>query len=120
MFTHVRLAHFHSSCFQIVLSENPLAMRMLIALGTALLYSSLGGCWGALLDKLDAFEPMYPLYKQCDSKWGNDTMQVKTLCDVGCLESSVSMALRGWRVAVDDKPANPGTLNQWLRENSGY
>lgn len=107
--------------FQVTPLDTPLAMKVHLAvLGATLLFSSrLGGCWGARLDEFDAFAPTYPLYKQCDSRWGNDTMHVKTLCDVGCLESSISMALRGWRVPVGDKPSNPGTLNQWLLENSG-
>jgi hypothetical protein len=81
----------------------------------------------------------YPLFKQCDPAWGDDRIQVKTVCAVGCLMSSTSMALRergvtiplpavknieseGWRrgqfnMAFD---ATPGTLNRWLLANGGY
>jgi len=37
----------------------------------------------------------YPLYKQCDSRWGNQLMQTQTICAVGCLMSSTSMAIAG-------------------------
>ena len=39
---------------------------------------------------------------------------------VGCLMSSVSMALNGHNITVDGAPANPGTLNKWLLANGGY
>ena len=55
----------------------------------------------------------YPLYKQCDSRWKNDKMGTssKTICQVGCLMSSVSMTIPG---------QNPKTLNHWLTNNHGY
>jgi hypothetical protein len=62
----------------------------------------------------------YPLFKQCNASWGNDVMEKQTICDVGCLMSSCSMALRGRGVAVGGQPANPATLNAWLRANHGY
>ena len=59
----------------------------------------------------------YPLYKQCDSKWGNEQLGTSsnTICKAGCLMSSVSMALAGI-----GKGYNPGTLNTWLKGNGGY
>jgi hypothetical protein len=59
----------------------------------------------------------YPLYKQCDSKWGNDQLGTSsnTICKAGCLMSSVSMALSGI-----GKNYNPGTLNTWLKGHGGY
>lgn len=59
------------------------------------------------------------LFKQCDSRWANDKISTQTLCQVGCLVSSVSMALecRGKSVGT---AINPGTLNHWLRNNGGY
>jgi len=62
----------------------------------------------------------YPLYKQCNSEWGNDNMEGSTICQVGCLMSSVSMALNGHGFEISGQPANPGTLNAWLRNNQGY
>ncbi len=38
----------------------------------------------------------YPtLYKQCDSSWGSETLGFgnKTICQAGCLVSSVAMSL---------------------------
>jgi beta-glucosidase len=35
----------------------------------------------------------YPLFKQCDPSWASDRIDVKTVCQVGCLMSSTSMAL---------------------------
>lgn len=59
----------------------------------------------------------YPLYKQCDSKWGSEQLGTSsnTICKAGCLMSSVSMALAGI-----GKGYNPGTLNTWLKHNGGY
>ena len=39
----------------------------------------------------------YPLYKQCDSKWGNEHLGTSqnTICKAGCLMSSIAMALAG-------------------------
>lgn len=31
---------------------------------------------------------VYPLYKQCNSSWGDDVMEHDTICQVGCLMSS--------------------------------
>ncbi len=47
-------------------------------------------------------------------------MESQTICEVGCLLSSVSMGFTFHHVRVDDKPVNPGTLNTWLKENGGY
>lgn len=59
----------------------------------------------------------YPLYKQCDPKWGNQQIGTssKTICQVGCLISSVSMALTG-----QGHSYNPSTLNQYLKTHGGY
>lgn len=62
----------------------------------------------------------YPLFKQCDPRWGDNVMQIKTICDVGCLMSSVSMGLRGHGVLVAGNHSNPGVLNAWLRTHKGY
>lgn len=62
----------------------------------------------------------YPLYKQCDSRWGNHMMVTKTICQVGCLMSSVSMALHGHNITIEGKESNPDTLNHWLRLHQGY
>jgi len=63
----------------------------------------------------------YPLFKQCNASWGNDIMVSTTICKVGCLMSSTSMALKGNGIEIDGKiSANPGTLNQWLKNNNGY
>ena len=59
----------------------------------------------------------YPLYKQCNSDWGNEIIGTssKTICQVGCLMSSAAMALSG-----TGNSYNPGSLNKWLTANSGY
>lgn len=62
----------------------------------------------------------YPLYKQCDPRWGNDTMVTTTVCDVGCLMSSISMAIGENNILIAGQTSNPGTLNAWLRTNNGY
>ena len=65
-------------------------------------------------------EESYPLYKQCDPRWGSDLIVSKTVCKVGCLMSSISMGLAGWKISIDGQASNPGTLNAWLKENAGY
>ena len=64
--------------------------------------------------------PVYPLFKQCDETWGSDLMVTKTICEVGCLMSSVSEGLGGYNISIEGSDANPGTLNAWLRNNNGY
>ena len=62
----------------------------------------------------------FPLFKQCDTNWGNDIMVTKTICEVGCLMSSISMALNGRNISISEIKSNPGVLNTWLKHNSGY
>lgn len=59
----------------------------------------------------------YPMYKQCDSKWGSEILGTgsKTICQAGCLMSSAAMALKG-----HGKNYDPHSLNQWLKSNGGY
>jgi len=60
----------------------------------------------------------YPLYKQCDSRWGSDklgTSPTQTICSAGCLMSSAAMALKGFGQEFD-----PKSLNIWLTNNGGY
>lgn len=64
--------------------------------------------------------PTYPLYKQCDPRWGADVMETTTVCQVGCLMSSVAMSLAGKGILIGANVSNPGILNQWLRNNGGY
>ena len=61
-----------------------------------------------------------PLYKQCDSKWGGNYISSKTICQVGCLMSSVSMGLSAHGKTIGGGAINPGTLNSWLKSNGGY
>ena len=62
----------------------------------------------------------YPLFKQCDDRWRNDMIKTKTVCQVGCLMSSVSMALNGLGEKIEGAESNPGTLNAWLKTHGGY
>jgi len=69
----------------------------------------------------------YPLYKQCNSMWGNDTMGVPghpdeddTICNQGCAMSCVAMALAGHGITIEGKVATPGSLNKWLQAKNGY
>lgn len=59
----------------------------------------------------------YPLYKQCDSRWGSEQLGTSsnTICKAGCLMSSVAMALSG-----TGHDYNPSTLNKWLKGHGGY
>ena len=64
----------------------------------------------------------YPLYKQCDSRWGSDRLgsNSKTVCSAGCLISSVSMVLNGCGRTISGAAATPKTLNNYLTNNGGY
>ena len=60
----------------------------------------------------------FPLYKQCDSRWGSQALGTgggRTICQAGCLISSAAMALSGI-----GQNYNPETLNNWLINNGGY
>jgi len=58
-----------------------------------------------------------PDWRQCDGRWGSDQLGTcsDTICSAGCAITSVSMFLsyRGYG-------GNPGTFNNWLRNNGGY
>ena len=54
----------------------------------------------------------FPLYKQCDSRWGSNKLgSSTTICKSGCLMSSVAMY---------SGTHTPGTLNSWLMGHGGY
>jgi len=64
----------------------------------------------------------YPLYKQCNSSWGSNQMGTngETICQVGCLMSSTSMAIGGSGISINGQVSDPETLNAFLRANGGY
>lgn len=58
----------------------------------------------------------YPLYKQCNASWGNDIIETTTVCKVGCLMSSTSMALAGHTITIPAASgahvlADPGSVS---------
>lgn len=59
----------------------------------------------------------YPMYKQCDSRWGSEKLgtSANTICQAGCAMSSCAMGLAG-----TGHNYNPSTLNKWLIGNGGY
>lgn len=62
----------------------------------------------------------YPLFKQCDSRWGSTLMQTETICAVGCLMSSTSMAIGGHNITIGRNISDPATLNYFLQTHGGY
>lgn len=64
----------------------------------------------------------YPVYKQCDPRWGSNVMGAnnQTICDVGCLMSSISSALAGTDIHIENVTSTPATLNEFLRTHHGY
>lgn len=90
---------------------------LLVSLGLCILIFS---CLPHFSHSSEVIPYNYPLYKQCNSSWGNDLMVTQTICAVGCLMSSVSMALNGKHIQIEGKDSNPGTLNAWLRTHQGY
>ena len=75
-----------------------------------------------VLSVLLAVSAAYPLFKQCDSRWGNNALgtSATTICRAGCLMSSISMVVNDCGKQVDGQSANPGTLNNWLKNHGGY
>ena len=61
-----------------------------------------------------------PVYKQCDSKWGSLVMSSKTVCQVGCLMSSVASGIASLGKTIDGQTATPGSLHNFLKANGGY
>uniref|UniRef100_A0A7S3JKB5 Peptidase C39-like domain-containing protein n=1 Tax=Euplotes harpa TaxID=151035 RepID=A0A7S3JKB5_9SPIT len=59
------------------------------------------------------------LFKQCDGAWGSIMISDKTLCQVGCLISSVSMFLNSRGKSINGASANPSTLLSWLKSHGG-
>ena len=62
----------------------------------------------------------YPLYKQCDGAWGGDEIGSATgvtICDVGCLMSSVSMALTRFGITV---PSGEYAGGRTIGANASY
>jgi hypothetical protein len=64
----------------------------------------------------------YPVYKQCDAKWGNTVMGSNndTICQVGCLMSSISSGIAGTGILINGTISNPATLNRFLQTHNGY
>jgi len=77
----------------------------------------------ALLLSLAACQlPAFPLYMQCDPRWGSIPISLgpDTICEIGCLLASASMLLAGYNVTLDNQTATPEILNDWLNQNNGY
>jgi hypothetical protein len=63
-----------------------------------------------------------PYYNQCNQTWANDTLGhgPNTICQAGCLMSSVTAMMAGEGVLINETEPNPGLTNKWLIENGGY
>jgi len=65
----------------------------------------------------------YPVYKQCDSQWGSNIMGKNnaTICEVGCLMSSISSAIAGTGITIPPHRivSNPATVNVFLQTHPG-
>eukprot|EP00825_Cyclidium_porcatum_P037328 TRINITY_DN4100_c0_g1_i1.p1 TRINITY_DN4100_c0_g1~~TRINITY_DN4100_c0_g1_i1.p1 ORF type:complete len:179 (+),score=30.56 TRINITY_DN4100_c0_g1_i1:192-728(+) len=74
-----------------------------------------------LLQLVNPF-PTFPLYKQCDSNWGSQTLGFgpDTICQAGCLMTSVTMMLHGYGITVDSNESIPPNVNNWLKNHGGY
>jgi len=63
----------------------------------------------------------YPLFKQCDGRWGADRLgSSSTICAVGCLITTVAMAMNGLGKRIDGQVVTPKNFNQFLLRNGGY
>eukprot|EP00933_Yihiella_yeosuensis_P073378 TRINITY_DN82036_c0_g1_i1.p1 TRINITY_DN82036_c0_g1~~TRINITY_DN82036_c0_g1_i1.p1 ORF type:complete len:258 (-),score=46.87 TRINITY_DN82036_c0_g1_i1:247-1020(-) len=65
-------------------------------------------------------------WRQCDPKWGKDRMAARTICQSGCLMTSIATSLQAHGVQFRNKGSSklidptPGTFNKWLKEHRGY
>lgn len=83
---------------------------------------------GPAITDADTNTPKFPMYKQCDQRWGQALMGVdgpgerNTICYEGCAMSSVAMAMAGYGFTLPGEatPPTPGSLNAWLIANKGY
>jgi len=63
----------------------------------------------------------YVGFDQCDPLWGPKLMgsNNKTICQVGCLMSSITAGLAGFSVPIDGKAADPGLMDKFLQDHAG-
>ena len=61
-------------------------------------------------------------WKQCGMEWSNTPMgnSGKTLCNIGCLVTSVSMQIAKSGVPTNIANFNPGTFVEFLNSNGGF
>jgi hypothetical protein len=71
----------------------------------------------------------YPLYKQCDPRWGHDMMGINgtghraSICAEGCAMSCVAMVLEAAGYTLPGAATaviTPGSLNSYLISHHGY
>ena len=64
----------------------------------------------------------YPMYKQCDARWGSVVMgqNGETICDVGCLMTSITMGLAGTGIPIDNQTAIPPRTDHFLQSHNGF
>jgi hypothetical protein len=65
----------------------------------------------------------YPMYKQCDPAWGDVKMGAngETICDVGCLMTSITMAMAGSGIPMPDGSfPTPPLVDAFLQTHSGF
>eukprot|EP00762_Andalucia_godoyi_P006328 ANDGO_05904.mRNA.1 hypothetical protein DDB_G0280271 len=64
---------------------------------------------------------VYPLYLQCDPRWGNNVMAGNiTICDSGCAMSCVAAYFHGRGILAGGKELDPSVFNVWLQTHKGY
>jgi len=74
----------------------------------------------SLRPSVRAFNP--PVYKQCDAQWRNVILGFgpQTLCQAGCLVTSVTSLAAALGVKIDGKVPIPSTMNNWLKNHGGF
>jgi len=79
--------------------------------------ASIGG--GAVATS-STFNP--PNYRQCDSRWGSTTLGTgsKTICQSGCLMTSVTNILAAEGVQLNGQTITPASFNNWLKSHNGF
>jgi uncharacterized protein YvpB len=59
-------------------------------------------------------------FSQIDPQWNKNVMGSKTINAKGCVITSLAMAMASKGMKIDGQTANPASVNQFLKSNSGY
>ena len=116
----IHVAHVHNNHhFVLLIGAVPLQQAFFVH---DPFYNSTSYPYENITDIIRSKSNVYPVYKQCDPLWGGDQMGAdgSTICQVGCLMSSISSALAGSGITVGGQTITPAVTNKFLQTHNGY